>query len=126
MDFDDRVKIGLSEKRFVRLIVSMPTIAININHHIATELLSELKSDLSNLDHREWILSIDVENRRIDHFGHIGAIARGTCISRERGEADLIVDHEVYRSTGAIAGKLRHVEDLRNDALSDKSGVSMH
>ena len=43
----------------------------------------------------------------------------------QRGEADLVVDHDVDRAAGAIAGQLRHVQRLRDDSLAGESGVAV-
>ena len=42
MATDDIVEVGLGECRFVRLVVAVSAVAVNVNHHIAAELLAEL------------------------------------------------------------------------------------
>ena len=44
---------------------------------------------------------------------------------RQRGEPDLVVDHDVHRATGLVAVELRHVERLRHNALPDESAVAV-
>ena len=41
-------------------------------------------------------------------------------------EADLIVDDDVNRAAGAVAGELREVQRLRDDALSGERGVAVN
>ena len=37
------------------------------------ELLAELGRDLGDVDHRFRIVAVDVEDRRLDHLGDVGA-----------------------------------------------------
>ena len=103
---DDIVEVGLGEGGFVRFVVPVAPVAVNINHHIAAELLAELQRDLRDFDHGEGIFTIHMENRRVDHLGDVGAVARGAGVRRQGGEADLVVHDEVDGATGAVALEL--------------------
>ena len=44
-----------------------------------------------------------MENRRFHHFGDVGAIHGGAGVARVGGgEADLVVDYDVYRAACAV------------------------
>src|SRR5207237_6522386 len=47
-------------------------------------------------------------------------------VLRQSREADLVVHDHVHRSAGAVTGELRHVERLRYNTLSRKSGVAVN
>ena len=61
---------------------------------------------------RLGVVAVDVEDRRLDHLGDVGAIVAGARLGGAGGEADLVVDHDVQRAPGAVAFKLRQVEGL--------------
>src|SRR5699024_1951225 len=70
---------------------------------------------------------IDVKDRGFNHLDDIGAIQRGTRIAWVgRGEADLVVDDDVYRTASAIAARLRQIEGFHDHALPGKGGITMH
>jgi len=66
-----------------------------------------------------------VEDRGLDHLCHIGGVKRGAGFRWEGGEADLVIDDDVDGTAGVVTGKLRHIEDLRYDALAGERGVAM-
>ena len=72
------------------------------------------------------VITIDVEDRRLDGFGDIGRITRETAIARVGGEANLIVDDDVDRPAGAVGFKLRHEKRFGDDALAGEGGVAVH
>jgi hypothetical protein len=64
-----------------------------------------------------------VEDRSLDHLGHVGRIDARARRLRGGREADLVVDHDVDRPSDVIAGKLTHVEGLGHHALTGEGGV---
>ena len=117
--------MGLGEGRFVAFVVAVAAVAEKIDDHIASELLAEIESDLGDQGDGQRVLAVDVENGGFDHFGHIGGVEAGARIGREGGEADLVVDDDVQRAAGLVAGELRHVEDLGHDALPGEGGIAV-
>ena len=83
--------------------------------------MPELQGNLRHFHDGDGILAVHVENRRFDHLRDLGAILARPRIGGQRGEADLVVDDEVDRASGAVAGELRHVENLRDHALTDET-----
>ena len=122
---NDIVEVGLGEGGFVSFVVTVAAVAVNINHHIAAELLAKLQRDLGDFDDGEGIFAVHMENGGVNHLGDVSAVACGTGVRWERGEADLVVHNEMDCAAGAVALELRHVECLRNDALSDESGIAV-
>ena len=125
MGRDFLVKRRLGEERFVALVVAMAPVAIHIDDDVALEVLAELEREPGAPGDRERVVSINVKNRRLDHFGDVGGIKRGAGVGGQRGEADLVIDDDVDRAAGAVAGKLGHVEYLRDDALAGERGIAM-
>ena len=62
----------LGEHRLVTLVMAKAAVANNIDDHIDAKLLAELGGDPRYMHHRFGIISIDMENRRHDHFCNIG------------------------------------------------------
>ncbi len=66
-----------------------------------------------------------MEDGRLHELRDVGGVAGGARFSRQRREADLVVDHDVDRAAGAIALELRQVEGLRHQALAGKRRVAV-
>ena len=66
-----------------------------------------------------------VEDRCLDHLGHVRRIGRGAREARIGGEADLVVDDEVNRPAGAVAAQARETEAFGNDALARERRIAM-
>src|SRR5207245_4247319 len=97
--------------------------AYQIDEHILVELLPELDGYLDGQQTRLGVVAVDVENRRLDHLRDVGAIERPARVARIGSrEADLIIDHDVDRATGAVAARLRKVERLLHHALPRDRG----
>ena len=74
MVLDLRVHQRLGHRRVVALVVTEPAVAEHVDHHVLAELLAVLGGDLGGVDHGFRIIAVDVENRRLDHQGHVGRI----------------------------------------------------
>ena len=58
------------------------------------------------MTHGFRVLAVDVEDRRLDHLGDVGAVLRRAGVARGGGEADLVVDDDVDRAAGRVAGEV--------------------
>ena len=67
----------LSERRFVALVVAVAAIAHHVDHDVLAEFLAEFRRDFGHMCKGFDVVAVDVENRRQDHLGHIGAIDAG-------------------------------------------------
>jgi hypothetical protein len=123
---DLAVEDRLGERGFVGLVVAVAAEAHHVDHDIPAELHAELEGE--QRDHADGlgIVAVHVKDRRLNHLGHVRAVVRGTRVARQRGEADLVIDHDVQRATGRVAGELREVERLRDHALAREGGVAVH
>ena len=72
------------------------------------------------------ILTIDVEYGASKHARDVGAVAGRAAIARHRREADLVVDHDVDRASGAIGIQFAQIQCLGNNALAGKGSVSVY
>ena len=71
---DDIIQFWLRKLRLIGLIVPMATVADHVNKYVFVEFLPELSSQFSGKNYRFSIVSIHVNDRRIDNFGHISTI----------------------------------------------------
>jgi hypothetical protein len=92
---------------------------------VALELLAEFEGELGAPCDGLRVVAVDVEDRRLDHLGDVGAVAGRAGVGGVGGEADLVVDDDVDGAAGAIAGKLREIEGLGDDALAGEGGVAV-
>ena len=76
--------------------------------------------------HRLGVVAVDVQDRRLDRFRHVGAIEAGIGVRRHGGEADLVVDDDMHRAAGAVADELAHRQRLVHQALAGERGVAVH
>src|SRR6185312_16690895 len=109
----------------VGLIVTVPAIANHVDDDVTSEVLPVREGHIRNTDTRLGVVSVDVENRRLNHAGDIGCVSGGTGIVGQRRETDLIVDDEVDSAPRAIAIELRKIQRLGYHALADESRISV-
>jgi hypothetical protein len=72
------------------------------------------------------VIAVDVNDRRLNHFGKVAAVARRSTPLAWRGETNLIVDDQVNGSTDFKVRYGRHVQSLLVNSLSCKSGIAVH
>ena len=71
------------------------------------------------------VVAVHVEDRRLDHLGDVGRVGGRAAGVRSGREADQVVDDDVHRSAGAVAGQLAEVEGLGHDALAGERRVAV-
>ena len=72
------------------------------------------------------VVAVDMEDRRFDDLGNIGAVGRRTAVERVAGrEPDLVVDDDMDRAADRVSTCLRHIERLHVDALSGECRITM-
>ena len=123
---DQVVHPGLGEAGVVALVVPAPAVAHQVDHHVLVELLAEREGQPGHPDARFGVVAVDVEDRCLDHPGHVGAVDRGPGLGGGGGEADLVVDDDVDRAAGPVAAKLAQVQRLGHHTLAGEGGVSVH
>ena len=111
----------LREGRLVALVVAVAAVADEIEHHVGLELAPIGRRQLGRVDHRLDLVAVHVEDRRLHGFGDIGAVESRVGMRRDRGEADLVVHHQVQRAAGAIADQLAHRERLVDQPLARRT-----
>jgi hypothetical protein len=87
--------------------VTAAAVADEVDDDVLLERLAELEGHPRHADARLGVVAVDVEDRRLDHPRHVGAVDRR---ARRRGrgrEADLVVDDDVDGAAGAVAAQLR-------------------
>ena len=89
------------------------------------ELLAELNRELAGVYDGFRIVAIHMEDRRLNHLRDVGRVWREARLTRRRSEADLVVDDDVNRSAGAIAGQLRKSQSFGNDSLPRERSIAM-
>jgi hypothetical protein len=67
---------GLGHRRVVALVVTEAAVAEHVHHHVLAELLAVLDGDLGGEHHGLRIVTVGVEDRRLDHQGHVRRIGR--------------------------------------------------
>ena len=125
MRADVAIHDRLREGRLVAFIVAEAAVAEHVDDHRLVELHAEFGGDLGRVDDRLRVVAVDVEDRRLDHLGHVRRIGRRAREARIGGEADLVVDDEVQRAGDAVAAQARQAEDLGDHALAGEGRVAM-
>ena len=122
---DGLVKLWLGELGFIPFVVPIFSVAQKVNEDVPVEGLSVLKGDFHDLDHRFYIVGIDMKHQGLSDFRHIGAIGRGAGIEIVRGEANLVVHHNVDRPSRSVAVKPSHLGQLVDHTLAGNGSVPM-
>ena len=75
---------------------------------------------------RFGVVAIDVEDRRFNELGDVGAVTGRARVAGQRSEADLVVDDKMHGTAGFVAGQLGEIERFRNHALTGKSRIAVY
>src|SRR6516225_5577322 len=121
---DRLVHQRLGKRRLIALVVPEAPVAEHIDDDGTLEFLAKLGCDLGCEDHRLRIVAVHVEDRRLDHLGHVGGIGRGSRIAGIGSESDLIVDDEMHGAAGAVPAQSRQTEALGDHALPGEGRVA--
>src|SRR5690606_13845329 len=87
---DGLIKLRLSECWLVGFVVSSSTVAIHVDNDVALELAAEVHRKPDHLGHRFRIFAIYVEDRNLEHLGHVGGVGCAAGFTGAGGEADLV------------------------------------
>ena len=71
---NDLVHQRLCYRGFVRFVMAATAIADKINHHVFVKFSTIVNRQLCDEQHRFWVVCIDVEYRRLNHFRNVGTI----------------------------------------------------
>src|SRR6185369_8394917 len=107
---DRRIHERLGEARLIALIVAEAAVAPHVDDDVAAEGLPELDRELAAEGDGFGIVAVDVQDRRLDALGDVRRVRRRAPELRAGREADLVVDDEMDRAAGAIAGKAGKAE----------------
>ena len=123
---DRLVHQRLGEARLVALVVAVPAVAPEIDHHVDLELLPELGRQPGDVGHRHRVVAVDVEHRALHAARDVRRVGRAARVGGAGGEADLVVDDQVDGAADPVALEVHHLQALVDDALADEGGVAVH
>jgi hypothetical protein len=123
---DDLVHHRLRRGRFVGLVVAEAAIADEVDDDVLLEFHAVGQRLARDEHHRLRIIRVHVEDRRLEHLGHVAAIHRRTRIARiVRGEAHLVVDDQVHRAAGVEGAGLRDLQRFHDHALAGERRIAV-
>mmetsp|Transcript_9705 Transcript_9705/g.32459 ORF Transcript_9705/g.32459 Transcript_9705/m.32459 type:complete len:488 (+) Transcript_9705:1026-2489(+) len=122
---DLRVCQRLSEGRLVQLVVPMSPVANNVHHTVLVKGLSPFRSDPADVDHGLDVIAVDVEDRRLDTLGYVGAVVGRSGGTRVSGEPDHVVDDDVDCAPSCICWDLRQLHHFCYNPLTTEGSVTM-
>ena len=122
---DEVVHHRVGHRGVVALVVAAPAVADHVDDDVLGELLAELEGQPRHPDAGLRVVAVHVEDRRLDHPGHVGRVVRGPAGHRGGGEPDLVVDDDVDGAAGAVPAQLRQVEGLGDHALTGERRVAV-
>ncbi len=123
---DMLVHQGLGDRRLVGLVVTLAAIAHQVDHHVLVELHAIFQRQPGDEQHRLGVIRIHMENGRLHHLGHVGAVHRRPRIPGiAGGESHLIVDHDVHRAPHAVTPRLGHIEHLHHHTLAGEGCIAV-
>ncbi|MNC05079.1 hypothetical protein D3C75_525380 [compost metagenome] len=110
----------------VGLVVAATTVADQVDHHVTLELHAVVDGQLGHEQYGFRIITIHMEDRRLDHLRNVGGVLGGTRVQRVAdGETDLVVDHDVHGTAGLETAGLRHLEGFHDHALTCECSVTV-
>jgi hypothetical protein len=132
VDVEDRLGLTdalvhqrLSEHRLVDFVVTVATVADDIDDDVLVEGGAPFSSHAANVHDRLGVVRVDVENRSVDDTGDVGTVSGRTRVTRIGGETNLVVDDDVDGSVGGVVGQVRQMHCLEDDSLTAEGGVTV-
>ncbi len=122
---DHVVHVRVGHRRVVALVVAAAPVAQHVDDDVLVELLPEIHRQPGHPVAGLRVVAVDVEDRRADHLGDVGAVLAGPGVVRRGGEPDLVVDDDVDGAADPVAGQHRHVQRLGHHALAGERGVAV-
>ena len=122
---DHLVHARLRERGLVAFVVAVPPVADHVDDDVLLELLPEREREADDAHRRFRVVAVHVEDRRLHRLGDVGGVHGRTPEVGRRREADLVVDDDVHGAADVVAGQLREVQRLRDDALAGERGVAV-
>jgi hypothetical protein len=122
---DALVHERLGEGRLIGLVVTVLSVAVEVDDDIVLELGAPIGGKLADEVDSLDIIGVDVEDGGIDGLGDIRAVGGRAGESRVGGETNLVVDDEVDGTAGREGGERVEAETLVDDTLSSKSSITV-
>lgn len=122
---DALVHQGLSERGLVGFVVTLLTVADDVNDDVALELGTPVGSNLTNVVHGLDIISVHVEHRGVDGLGDIRAVRGGTRVTGVGSETNLVVHDDVDSTTGRVGGERVEAHGLVDDTLGGEGSITV-
>lgn len=89
------------------------------------ESRTPFSSHVAHVHYSFRIISIHVEDGRVDNASNIRTVWRGTRVSGISGETDLIVGDNMDGSSCRVIRQVRQMESFVDDALAGKGCVAV-
>ena len=105
--------------------MSASAVAQHVDDDVLVEFLTEIDGQTGYPGAGFRVVAVDVEDRRTDHLGDVGAVFAGSGELRRGGETDLVVDDDVDGAADAVSGQIRQVQRLGHHALSGEGRVTV-
>ena len=67
---DSLVEQGLSESRFVRLVMATAAVSVHVDNDVAPVFVTEIHRQAHSLSRGFGILPVDVQDRNLEHLGN--------------------------------------------------------
>ena len=123
------VHLGLGERRLVNLVVAVLSEADHVNQDVLVERFPVLDHEAANADQSlgraGCISSIDAHNRHLEALDYVTRIREAPAIAAGSCKADLIVGHDVDRTTNGKLGQVLQGQRLVGCSLTCERGISV-
>ena len=94
------------------------SITDQIDNDVRLPLLAPLGREFKHPNDGEWVVSIHVKDRDVEHLPHVGTIERRSRVFWVRRETNLVIHDDVDRASGGIIIQLSHVQGFVDHALA--------
>ena len=107
-------------------VEAVPTVPDDIDEDVLLELLTVVDGKLDHLIHLLRLITVDVDDWRLDRFGNVCAVEAASSLGRGSGEPDLVVCHNVDHAVDVVVVKVGHLQTLVDNTLTCYRRVSMN
>src|SRR5690348_3508712 len=103
MDLDEIIQLGLRERWLVGLVMTVSSIADEIDEKILMEAMPVGNREADHLDARFGVVGVHMYDGNLEALREIARVVRRPPLLRVGGESDLIVGNDVQRPADPIS-----------------------
>ena len=125
LGLDALVHERLGEGRLIGLVVTVLSVAVEIDHDIMLELGTPVSGKLAGKVNSLDVVGIDMEDGGIDSLGNVGTVGGRASETRVGSETNLVIDNEMDGTTSRESRERVESKTLVDNTLGSEGSITV-